>query len=242
MTNIQPSVSARPGRVFVLGDIHGAYRALRQCLERSEFDYQNDRMICLGDVADGWPETKACIDELLRIKHLTYILGNHDWWTLQWMLTGRIEELWYTQGGQATIDSYDDTVPTDHRAFLSDAALFYEHQNKLFVHAGINPLKPLSEQDKDTFLWDRSLASLVLSAYPSSPELRLSNYDEIYIGHTPIPYSHPINSAGIWLMDTGAGWSGVLSMMDIDTKEMFISDPVPGLYPGIKGRTRKRQL
>ena len=240
MTNIQPSDSARPGRVFVLGDIHGAYRALRQCLERSEFHYQNDHLICLGDVADGWPETKTCIDELLRIKQLTYILGNHDWWTLQWMLTGRIEELWYTQGGQATIDSYGNTVPTDHLAFLSDAALFYQHRNKLFVHAGINPLKPLSEQDKDTFLWDRSLASLALSAYPSSPELRLSTYEEIYIGHTPIPYSHPITSAGIWLMDTGAGWSGVLSMMDIDTKEMFISDPVPDLYPGIKGRTRKR--
>jgi hypothetical protein len=29
-------------------------------------------------------------------------------------------------------------------------------------------------------------------------------------------------------------------MMDIATKEMFISDPVPRLYPGMEGRKRKK--
>ena len=40
-------------------------------------------------------------------------------------------------------------------------------------------------------------------------------------------------------MDTAAGWTGVLSMMDIETKEVFISDPVPELYPGVEGRKKK---
>jgi serine/threonine protein phosphatase 1 len=40
-------------------------------------------------------------------------------------------------------------------------------------------------------------------------------------------------------MDTGAGWSGVLSMMNVDTKEVFTSDPVPDLYPGVVGRIKK---
>jgi serine/threonine protein phosphatase 1 len=40
-------------------------------------------------------------------------------------------------------------------------------------------------------------------------------------------------------MDTGAGWSGVLTIMNIETKEFFTSDPVPVLYPGIEGRKRK---
>jgi serine/threonine protein phosphatase 1 len=39
-------------------------------------------------------------------------------------------------------------------------------------------------------------------------------------------------------MDTGAGWSGVLSLMDVENKEVFTSDPVPSLYPGIAGRKR----
>jgi len=37
-------------------------------------------------------------------------------------------------------------------------------------------------------------------------------------------------------MDTGAGWEGVLSMMNIDTKELFQSDLVADLYPGVRGR------
>ena len=227
------------GRVFVLGDIHGAYRALRQCFQRSGFDYESDHLICLGDVSDGWPETKASIDELLRVRNLTYILGNHDWWTIQWMLTGRVEELWFSQGGKATIDSYGKEIPPHHLVFLSTATLYHLHNNKLFVHAGIHPSIPLEEQGRDVFLWDRTLASLALEAYPSAGR-KISTYDEIYIGHTPIPYPHPVNSLGVWLMDTGAGWSGVLSMMDIDTKEMFISDPVPDLYPGVEGRKRNR--
>ena len=225
-------------RVFVIGDIHGAYRALRQCLERSGFDYARDHLICLGDVADGWPETRASIEELLRIKNLTYILGNHDWWTLQWMLTGKTEDLWYEQGGKATIDSYHDGVPTGHIGFLSDAVLYHLHENKLFVHAGIDPTLPLEKQDKQILLWDRTLASLAL-AYPGATEETLSSFEEIYIGHTPIASPTPIKSSGVWFMDTGAGWSGVLSMMNIETKEMFISDRVPDLYPGVEGRRTK---
>jgi serine/threonine protein phosphatase 1 len=61
----------------------------------------------------------------------------------------------------------------------------------------------------------------------------------VYIGHTPIPYARPIQSSEIWMMDTGAGWSGVLSLMDIDSKEVYISDPVPHLYPGVNGRSKK---
>ena len=30
-------------KTFVIGDIHGGYKALVQCLERSKFDYENKR-------------------------------------------------------------------------------------------------------------------------------------------------------------------------------------------------------
>lgn len=225
-------------RVFVMGDIHGACRALRQCLDRSAFDYENDHLICLGDVSDGWPETKAAVDELLRIKKLTYILGNHDWWTLEWMRTGKIEPLWYRQGGDATIKSYQTSIPSEHLNFFSSARPYYVYANKLFVHAGIDPYSPLEDQDQDIFLWDRSLAMLALDCYDKSSGGSLTAFDEVYIGHTPIPYREPIKSLEVWMMDTGAGWSGVLSMMNVDTKQVFTSDPVPALYPGITGRTR----
>jgi serine/threonine protein phosphatase 1 len=227
------------GRVFVIGDIHGAYRALRQCLERSKFDRMEDTLICLGDVCDGWPETKASIDELLRIDKLIYILGNHDWWSLEWMVSGKIEEVWYQQGGKATIDSYAEDIPIDHVHFLTQARMYYVFKNRLFVHAGFDPARPVEQQNLHTFLWDRNLARIALDLAGNSKTEKLSSFDEVYIGHTPISKQTPLKAFEIWLMDTGAGWSGVLSMMNIDTKEVFTSDPVPTLYPGVEGRQRK---
>jgi hypothetical protein len=56
-------------RKFVMGDIHGAHRAMLQCFERSGFDDQNDLLIQLGDVADGYPEIHECVEELLQVKN-----------------------------------------------------------------------------------------------------------------------------------------------------------------------------
>jgi len=228
-------------KTFVVGDIHGAYRALRQCLERSGFSGR-DHLICLGDVCDGWPETKESVDELLKIENLTYILGNHDFWAYQWMLSGKAEDVWLSQGGRATVRSYADGVPQHHVKFFEKALPYFLLGNKLFVHAGIDPQKPLEEQDLNTFLWDRTLTHKALELYARKDNASLTPFDEVYVGHTPILFKKPILSGSVWLMDTGAGWSGVLSLMNTDTKEIFVSDPVPQLYPGVEGRNGKKSL
>ncbi len=227
------------GRTFVLGDVHGAYRALIQCFERSGFQRDNDTLICLGDICDGWPETKRCVDELLRIKNLIYVFGNHDLWLLRWMKTGDIENIWYVQGGEASIHSYaGHPAPVEHIQFFEKAVPYYLQENKLFVHAGIDPSVSLEKQSEAIFLWDRSMVRKALNHFVKGEQMKLSSFDEIYVGHTPTSYGRPIKACEVWLMDTGAGWSGQLSMMDIDSKESFISEDVPSLYPGIKGRSR----
>lgn len=225
------------GRRFVIGDIHGAYRALIQCMERSAFDRDHDELICLGDVCDGWPETNRCIDELLRIKHLTYILGNHDTWLLKWMTTGEVDNIWYVQGGEATIMSYAGMkIPSSHIDLFQHAKPYFVSDRRLYVHAGILPEVNIEEQGEDIFLWDRTLARLALKAHQNSDEKKFTQFEEVFIGHTPTSYKKPIRGGEVWMMDTGAGWSGVLSMMDVASKECCISDNVPSLYPGIAGR------
>ena len=223
---------------FVLGDIHGANQALVQVLERSSFDPKNDLLICLGDVCDGWPETKEAITTLLKIKNLVYILGNHDYWALEWALSGESPEIWLSQGGEATIKSYHPSgMPQEHIKLLSEAPYYHILDNKLFVHAGIDPRLPVEVQETETLLWDRELYKKALSARLSN-QTSLTPYEEVYIGHSPIHYysMKPIQACEIWLMDTGAGWDGVLSIMNIDTKEPFVSDYVSGLYPMAAGR------
>jgi len=226
-------------RTFVIGDIHGACRALQQCLERSGFDYEKDHLISLGDVCDGWPETRQAIEELMRVKNLTYIFGNHDFWTLEWMRYGHADEVWREQGGDATVNSFKGMSFEKHQAFLEGALPYHIADNKLFVHAGIDPLRLIHQQSLQVFLWDRNLSRIALDLYYKGIHSKHTEYDEVYLGHTPVPFQKPIQSGEIWLMDTGAGWSGVLSMLDIHTKEVFTSDPVPLLYPGVEGRRRR---
>jgi len=81
-------------RTFVIGDIHGEYKSLLECLELSKFNKNADRLICLGDVCDRGGQVKECIDELLTIPQCIYILGNHDAWAMEWAIhgTGIIEK------------------------------------------------------------------------------------------------------------------------------------------------------
>ena len=129
------------GRTFAMGDIHGAYRALLQCLERSQFDKQKDTLIHLGDVADGWSQVPQCVDELLTC-NLVSIRGNHDEWCRRWFANGWNGEIWKQQGGKATIEAYvsqsDKMTSKDHRQFWQNQLLYYEHDNKLFIHGGYN--------------------------------------------------------------------------------------------------------
>lgn len=226
--------------MFVIGDIHGAYRALQQCLSRANFDYEADHLVCLGDVCDGWPDTRSCIEELMKIKNLTYLWGNHDLWAFQWMQTGNVEDAWVTQGGAATMASYDEQIPSSHLEFFNKALPYFISENKLFVHAGIELDRPLEHQDLKIFSWDRSLVQKAWAYLLNRDKVKLTTYDEVFVGHTPIPFPKPIQSCEVWMMDTGAGWSGVLSMMNVSTKEIVTSDPVPALYPGVKGRILKK--
>lgn len=228
-------------RRFVVGDIHGAYKALKQCLERSGFDYEKDLLLSVGDICDGWPQTNECIQELLKIKHLKVVLGNHDQWALGWMKNKMAPILWLSQGGRQTVDSYNDNgVPKDHLELLLNADLYHlTDDNLLIVHAGIDPEKDLNEQDEHDLLWNRDFYNMLSDYIHEDNNRSFTGYQEVYIGHTPIHrigFYKPKKVGEVWLMDTGAAWDGVLSLMDIDTKEVFVSDKPIDMYPKGSGR------
>ncbi len=222
-----------------MGDIHGAFRAMKQCLEISLFDYQTDTLICLGDVCDGWPEVNKSIGELLKIKNLVYILGNHDEWALKWFTEGDAPEIWVSQGGNATMRSYRGRVPDSHIELLKSAKLYHIVENKLFVHGGFDTSRDIAIQDKKDLVWNRSLVYNAIEAEQDGIS-KITDYDEVYVGHTPtlnFGSAGPLKKCEVYMMDTGAGWNGgVLSMMDIESKVLFRSGRVDSLYPGVRGR------
>lgn len=239
-------------RTFVIGDIHGALKALKQVLDRAKVT-PKDQLIFLGDYVDGWSDSAAVIDFLIQLKtthNCIFIRGNHDALVNNWLKTDEANDKWIEHGGQSTKDAYqevDTNTKQEHIQFMDELENYVvDDKNRLFLHAGFANLHgPSFEWYPHTVYWDRTLWEMVLcmdkklnTKHPLYPA-RLQLFNEIYIGHTPttrIGESQPVNLQNVWNIDTGAAFKGALSMLNIDTKEVWQSDPVYTLYPNEKGR------
>src|SRR5688572_21826906 len=69
---------------FAIGDAHGNYKGLQQALARANFDPDNDMLISVGDLADGYSQVPEIIDYVMNLKNFVWCLGNHDKWTQDW--------------------------------------------------------------------------------------------------------------------------------------------------------------
>lgn len=239
-------------RTFAIGDIHGAFRALQQVIERIQ-PTANDRLIFLGDYVDGWSEsaeTIAYLMELDRRYTCIFLRGNHDAWCESWLGGEPPLDLWLQHGGRATVASYEKLpaeARKEHLAFFHRMRQFYvDEHNRLYIHAGFASMHgPQFERYQYNYMWDRTLWETALALDPrlkpndARYPRRLRLYDEIFIGHTPtINYGEfdPMHAGNVWNIDTGAGFNGKLTALDLRTKTFIQSDTVQYLYPGEKGR------
>lgn len=242
-------------RTLVIGDIHGGLLALEQVIEKAQLN-PTDTLIFLGDYVDGWSQSPQVIDFLLDLKqkqNCIFIKGNHDELLLDYFINqGKNidKKMWFMHGGEATLKAYQDYNQArleKHIDFLKNLLDYYiDVKNRLFIHAGFTNAKGVQyEYFSKMFYWDRTLWETALSLdmridrshylYPK----RFLNYTEIFIGHTPVTQineTNPVNRANIWNIDTGAAFKGPLTIMDIDTKEFWQSDPNQKLYPLESGR------
>jgi serine/threonine protein phosphatase 1 len=241
-------------RTLVFGDIHGGLRALVQLLNRIALS-ETDRLIFLGDYVDGWSESAQVIEFLIRLsqkQECIFIKGNHDAWCQEWLEKDVINDIWFLHGGKSTIESYNNvdlSAKEKHLEFFNQIKdYFVDEHNNLFIHAGFSSMHgPEKEHYQTNFSWDRTLWEMALimdkrikkdsNLYPK----RLLLFNEIYIGHTPTLHYDieiPMQGCNVWNIDTGAGFYGKLSCIDVETKEFWQSDVVQTSYPNEKGRNK----
>ena len=99
-------------RTLVIGDIHSNYKALKQVIERSNYNYNEDLLIFLGDYIDGYSQAKETLDFLVEIENNStikpiFLLGNHDVWCLNYLKFGKATQIWLANGGESTVKSLD---------------------------------------------------------------------------------------------------------------------------------------
>jgi serine/threonine protein phosphatase 1 len=127
-----------------------------------------------------------------------------------------------------TAQSYNfdyESVPQSHIDFLKYAQPYYiDKKNRAFVHGGFLPDKPIELQSLDILTWDRDL----LCNY--APKNVVKGYTHVFVGHTSTQFfgdlgePKPKTFNNVTGLDTGGGWSGRLTIMNIDTFKFWQTD------------------
>jgi serine/threonine protein phosphatase 1 len=206
-------------RTFIIGDIHGMRIDLQNLWTVLEpIITDKDTVVFCGDYIDRGPESFAVVEMLHAIsqKHKTvFLTGNHEMMLADY-LTGKNEQLYFINGGRATVKSYTAEfgsfyIPEQHKNILFSNIYYYEGDDFIAVHAGFN-----SDYD-DPFMTPREeMVWIREKFYRKNHRWKKT----VIFGHTPTQYignqlgtvfrDEDKNIIGI---DTGAVYGGRLTCL-----------------------------
>jgi|TARA_R100001244_G_scaffold44182_6_gene39910 serine/threonine protein phosphatase 1 len=228
-------------RVYAIGDVHGRNDLLQQLLQKIVMDdgergAAKSEIIFLGDLVDRGPDSAGVLETAMQLKatagNVRFLMGNHEEVYLA-AATGDEKSVRFFNriGGRETILSYDISMkeyieldmvqlakriptlfPQEHVDFVSG----FEDQivvgDYAFVHAGIRPGLPLSEQRKKDLRWIREEFLATEAAHEKV----------IVYGHT---ISDEVVEAGNRIgIDTGAYYSNKLTALALQGSERWYLD------------------
>lgn len=240
----EPSVPAGY-RVYSIGDIHGRLDLLNDALARIEADIDarapaQNILVFLGDLIDRGPSSAQVIERVRNYRkdavRTVFLAGNHEEVLLRLLRgEGRLLRDWLNFGGAECARSYGISttalqrmetsqavdvlrhkIPRHDQSFLQSFVDTFRIGSYLFVHAGLRPGVPLSEQSQADLRWIRGPF--------------LENEDDhgfiVVHGHT---ISDQIDVRGNRIgLDTGAYRSGVLTAMGLEDRQRWFLQTKPG--------------
>ena len=226
LTHVAPGWLAPGKRVYAIGDVHGCAGRLAGLHRIIAADLASSpavapMLIHLGDYIDRGPDSAGVVGILTGGAVLpgvptVNLRGNHEQMMLD-ALTGDPGAIrhWLDNNADRTLQSWGTSssrplaewraaLTARDRAFLTGLPLHHQVDGYLFVHAGIRPVVPLSEQDEEDLLWIREKFLLWKGPYlPGQPSLAVVH------GHTPEPT--PTVTRHRIGIDTGAVQGGALT-------------------------------
>ncbi len=209
-------------KLFAIGDIHGCVDQLDKMMSLINIKPERDTLVFIGDYIDRGPDSKAVVDCVINIreqvKNVVCLLGNHEEMLLDYYVKRLNEEKFFMNGGNVTAFSYGLTrtaagvrinIPEDHIEFFHSLKLTYEQDNFIFVHAGLRPGIPLSEQKKKDILWIRD--EFIDKSHQFGKL--------IVFGHTP--FKQPLVDRYKIGIDTGAAYGGKLTCVELTEMKFY---------------------
>jgi serine/threonine protein phosphatase 1 len=198
-------------RILAVSDIHGEYDKLLHALEEANYDPKTDQLVLLGDYVDRGPDSKKVVEYLITLVEdgAIALLGNHDKMFIDSIRDIDTYRMWIKNGGGTTIDSYDgdEGLMQAHIRWLDKHLKFYyETDDYIFVHAGLEPGVELEEQDPFVMTWSREVEEIGLGK-------------TVISGHIPVKQvTHIFDRIFI---DTGATFGRFLSVLELPSNHVY---------------------
>lgn len=205
--------------IFAIGDVHGCLESLENLLDILPVDWDKDLVVFLGDYIDRGENPRGVIEKLIELQE-TYpgrvitLKGNHEWMFERFLKGIDIEVFLYNGGGKTLRQYYNSEksmleIPEKHLTFLKNLRLYFEVEEYIFVHAGINPEKEITNQTEEDLLWIRE------SFYLSDKSFSKT----VVFGHTPF-YEPFVRQDRIGI-DTGCVYGGSLTAVMLPERRFF---------------------
>lgn len=211
--------------IYVVGDLHGCLSLLMQELKKINFDFQNDLLICTGDLVDRGNENLECIG-LLDEPWFSTVRGNHEEMCIRAPVDHKIKDIHARNGGQ-WFYQLSLTRQSEISTRFQQLPLVIEVQlkNKKIgvVHADID-IHDWNAFKKDILQGDYKISGIT-SAYSNALWGRgrirqqsahydnVENIDEIYLGHTIV--KEPIKVDNCYYIDVGSSFTKKLCIVKV---------------------------
>lgn len=207
-------------RLLAIGDIHGCAAALETLLDHIELR-PGDTVITLGDYINKGPDSRAVLDILIKLYNqdlLIPLTGNHELKLVEAKQKGRVQVGSKVLVDRKTLTSYGirsskdlSCIPEAHWQFMqSHCRKYVETEDYIFVHATLQPDKPLSKQSDRALFWDK--------LYNPKPHV---SGKTVICGHTPQKDGKPLNLGHTIGIDTAAWQGRWLTCLDVRSGQVW---------------------
>ncbi|MFC1669436.1 metallophosphoesterase family protein [Spirochaetota bacterium] len=150
---------------YIIGDIHGYLNELVNLFRKIvNLITHDDTLIFLGDYIDRGKQSFEVIEYVIALSkkyRVVFLKGNHEDNMLKYFEGDDEVGGFLNNGGIATIKSYEKncgsfTLPRSHRVFFDKLEYYYEGDDFIAAHAGLNPKEEkLSRQKPYDLIWIR---------------------------------------------------------------------------------------
>jgi len=147
------------GRRFVISDIHGCIKTFKTLIKEKIILLKTDQLFLLGDYIDRGPNSRKVLNYIIKLLKQGYqiypIRGNHEETLLEFSREKIEYLLWHLKISKSLDLLKNGKLSKKHLKFIETLPYYYELEDFILVHAGLDFRKENPFKDKISMLFRR---------------------------------------------------------------------------------------